>query len=393
MKALQVTAEWKPRDGYTPLKREIEDQRAMRGNLIYHNPVLELVDKRIPQCKDNEVLLKIGACGVCGSDTLFIGKDEEGYTHYSSHCKFPSTVGHEFCGEVVEVGKDVKTLKKGDIVSGENMNWCGECRYCRMGMFNQCERLEEIGFSLDGAFAEYMAVKEKHCYIVNDLMDVYHTKEKVFEAGALIEPMAVAYNGIFIRGGGFLPGGSVAVFGCGPVGLAAIALLRTSGASKIIALDLSEERLGLARSLGADHVLNPVQLSKEGVSSSDAILELTKGNGAALLAEVTEKQEITIPEMEKAMAVGGKIIQIGISSRPTVITSSHFQKKGASYYGTNGNAGHGIFGNVIELIAGGRIEISGIIANRSSLYNAVKAIEAAKGAKGGKYIVMPDKDK
>jgi len=387
MKAWQVSAEWKPRESYTPVEREVRDQRAMRGNLIFYNPELKMVDIPIRDLKDGEALLKVGATGVCGSDTLFLGKDEEGYTHYSSHCKFPCVIGHEFSGEIVAV-KNVKKLQVGDIVTGENMYWCGECDSCRMGMFNQCENLEEIGFSLNGGFAEYLIVKEKHSYKINDFSKIYQTKEKVFKAGALMEPTSVAYNGLFVRGGGFMPGGNVAVFGCGPVGLASAALLRAAGAAKVFAFDLSPGRLELAKSLGVDHTFNPVELVKQGSSPSQAILELTGGIGAALIAEATEKHNATIPEAEKALAIGGKIVQIGISTEKTAVSSSAFQKKGASYYGTNGNAGHGIFSSVIRLVSSGRIDLSKIITNTYSLDNTLEAIQAAKNAMSGKVMVV-----
>ena len=95
--------------------------------------------------------MKVGGAAVCGSDTMFLGSDEEDYTYYCGHCKLPVVIGHEFSGEIVKVGKNVKGFKAGDLVVAETMNWCGECAACRAGLFNQCENLEEIGFSLDGA--------------------------------------------------------------------------------------------------------------------------------------------------------------------------------------------------------------------------------------------------
>lgn len=116
------------------------------------------------------------------------------------------------------------------------MNWCGECSACRAGLFNQCENLEEIGFSLDGAFAEYLVAKEKFCFHVEDLVPVYGSKERALEVASMVEPTAVAYNGMFTRGGGFRPGGNVAVFGAGPIGLSRCRWQRRQGLQKLFLL-------------------------------------------------------------------------------------------------------------------------------------------------------------
>ncbi|HWQ77743.1 MAG TPA: scyllo-inosose 3-dehydrogenase [Anaerovoracaceae bacterium] len=385
MKALQYNAEWKPKEGYPLSQREIEDKRAMRGNLVFRNPSLQLTDIPLRDLEPGEALLKVGACGVCGSDTLFLGQDESGYTHYSSHCRFPVVIGHEFSGEVVEVNKTYD-LKVGDLVTGENMYWCGSCRACKRGLFNQCERLEEIGFTLNGAFAEYIIVRERNSYKLNSLSERYGSKRDILRVGCLIEPFAVVYNGMMLRAGGFQPGGHVLVYGCGPIGLAAIALARVSGASHIFAFDLVESRLKMAREFGADHAYNPLKL--DGASPHEVVMEYTNGDGVALAVECTEKHRVTIPEIEKSLAMGGKVVQIGISADNTDLSSSAFQKKGASYFGSNGNVGGG-FPNIINLLAAGRLEIQNLISNSFSLDDAIKAIETSKQGSGGKVIVEP----
>lgn len=391
MKALQAGGTWNPRKGYTPTKREIEDKRAVWGTQIFQNPTLELVEKPIPTIKEDEVLLKVGAAGVCGSDTMFLEADAEGYSKYGGHCKLPCVIGHEFSGEIVEIGSKVRDFKVGDLVTAETMNWCGECMACRMGMFNQCERLEEIGFSTDGGYAEYLVAKEKYCFHIDSLIDIYGTKERALEVGALIEPLAVAFNSIFTRGGGITPGDYVAVYGCGPIGLSAIMLTKAAGASKIIAFELKEARIKLAKEVGADAVYNPDELKKQGKTIKQVILEETGGIGAMAHIDAVENHSETLPDIEDSLAVGGKVIIIGIDNHKTAYMANKFQKKGVNITHGIGSAGHGIWYAVIRLIASRRIDPSKIISKCYSLDDAVVAIKEAKKANGGKFVVTPNR--
>ena len=391
MKALRANGTWQPKSGYVPAKREIEDKRAIWGNLIFKEPSIEFVEIPVPVPKPDEVLLKVGGVGVCGSDTAFTGKGEDGYSLYAGHCKLPCVIGHEFSGEIVETGKDVMDFKVGDIVTAETMNWCGKCRSCRMGMFNQCERLEEIGFTLNGGYAEYMIAKEKYCIDINVLLNVYGTKDKALEAGALIEPLAVAYNNIFTRGGGIRPGDNVAIFGCGPIGMSALLLSKVSGAATIIVFELIDERVQLAKELGADFAFNSNRLIEQGKTPTEVIMEITKGTGAMVQIEATEAHNETMPFIEDAISVGAKVIEIGIDSEKTDIMLGKFQKKGSFISTAIGSAGHGIWYAVIRLISSGRIDPAKMITKCYGLDNALTAIDEARQRKCGKIVVKPNK--
>lgn len=390
MKALQVSGTWKPKPGYEPTKREVEDQRAVSGDRIYYKPSIGFTEIPIPEPKEDEVLMRVGGVGVCGSDTAFLGQDEMEYSHYAGHCKFPCVIGHEFTGEIVKVGSQVTMFKEGDLVTAETMNWCGECEACRMGMYNQCENLEEIGFTLDGGYAEYLVAKEKFCFDISALVDIYGSKRKALQVGALIEPLAVAYNGIFVRGDGFRSGSDVVIFGAGPIGLSAITLVKTSGAGKIIVFEKSEPRMELAKKLGATHVYNIDTLIANNSSPSQQIRELTSGKGAGVFLEATEFQRFNIPEIEKALAVGAKIVQLGISPRTMEMDVEKLQLVGGSYHGTIGSAGHGIWQDVINLIAQGRIDPSEYMNPRIyTLDEALEAIKDAAKCTAGKNVVDP----
>ncbi len=390
MKALVAGGVWKPRPGYTPTDREVKDHRGLLGSNVFFNPTLKLEELPVPTPGDDEILLKVGGAAVCGSDTAFLGADEENYSRYAGHCKLPCVIGHEFSGEIAAVGKNVKTLKAGDLVVAETMNWCGECMACRAGLFNQCENLEEIGFSLNGAYAEYLVAKEKFCFKVDQLVDIYGDKKRALEVAAMVEPVAVAYNGVFTRGGGIQPGGHVVVFGAGPIGLSAISLLATSGAAKIIVFEPNEVRQGLAKEVGATDVLNPYELKDQGIKLADKVMELTGGVGVAMAVEATHDQRENIPAAVDMMMPGGTIVQIGISGDPVSFHAVYLQKKGINFKFAIGSSGHGTWPNVIRLIESRRIKPEKYLTRTYKLDDAVEAIERAAKANGGKFVVTPN---
>jgi threonine dehydrogenase-like Zn-dependent dehydrogenase len=387
MKGLVLTAQWDPRPDYHVSDWERRTGKAVTGSSVWRTPRLSLETLADPTLGANDVLLRPRACGVCGSDVHFYETDAQGYMLYPGLTKFPVVIGHEFSGEIIEVGSAVTELTPGDMVTCEEMIWCGECTPCRNGYPNQCLRLEEIGFTINGAQAEALAIGAKYCWKINALVERYGTKEKAYEAGALCEPTSVAYNAMFTRAEGFKPGGHVVVFGTGPIGFAAIALARAAGAAKILAFEVVPVRQELARKVGADVVLDPVQLERQGTKPRDAILELTAGEGAAMLVEAAGAPPRTIPEMEAAMAVGGKIVMIGRASERAPVYLEHFQTHAAQIFGAQGHSGYGNFPNVIRLMAGGRIDLTPVITSRFTLDQGVQAIEKATRREDGKVMI------
>ncbi|HEU5298079.1 MAG TPA: scyllo-inosose 3-dehydrogenase [bacterium] len=387
MKGLVLTAEWDPRPDYKVSEWERKTGKAVTGSSVWRSPRLSLESLAEPRVGPGLVLLKPKACGVCGSDVHFFETDDKGYMLYPGLTRFPVVIGHEFSGEIVEIGEGVTELRPGDMVTAEEMIWCGECTPCRNGYPNQCLRLEEIGFTIHGAQAEYLAIGAKYCWKINALVERYATKEKAYEAGALCEPTSVAYNAMFSRAGGIKPGGHVVVFGTGPIGFAAIALARAAGAAKIIAFEVSKMRQELARKVGADAVLDPVAMERQGTRPRDAIMELTDGEGAAMLVEAAGAPPRTIPEMEAAMAVGGKIVIIGRASERAPVYLEHFQTHAAQIYGAQGHSGYGNFPNVIRLMAAGRIDLTPIITSRFPLAQGVEAVKKATKREDGKIMI------
>lgn len=390
MKGLMLRGTWDPRTGYTPVSREKDDQRALSTKNVYRNSTLSLEEIPEPTLGENEVKIKVGACGICDSDIDFLNIDSNGYTSYVGHTKLPVVIGHEFAGEVVEVGAKVGKFKPGDLVTAETMNWCGECMPCRCGMFNQCDNLEELGFTLGGGMGEYMKAQEKYCLNINDFIGVYGDKNKAMEVGALVEPFAVAYNCMFSFAHGLKPGAYVAVFGAGPTGLASIMIASASGAAKVMVFDVSGKALDLAKKVGATDVFNLNELREKGISPSRAILDSTKGVGMHMGVECSSHCNENLPEMEKAMSVGGQIVQISHSGKATDFFGQHYQKKGASFHSSNGSSGHGNWEAVVRMISSGVIDPSKIIAGKFPLDQALDGLRKAGERSGGKYLITPN---
>ena len=389
MRGLVLHAEWKPRRGYVPSEVEVKTRKVKYGSRVWRNPQLRLEERPIPDIGSKEVLIRVKACGICGSDIHMYQHDEEGYMLYPGLTRFPCIIGHELSGVIERVGSDVKDLKVGDIVCAEEMWWCGECTPCRNGYPNQCENLEEMGFTLDGGFADYVAVNSKYCWKLNELIDAYGSEEKVYEAGSLVEPTSVAYNAMFVRAGGFKPGGYVVVWGAGPIGLAATALAKAAGASKVIVFEIMRERIELAKIMGAAYVFNPVELKEAGTNPFEKVLDITGGMGADLQVEAAGAPKKTLPEMERCLAIGGKITWIGRADVEAPIFMEHFQVRASQVYGSQGHSGYGTFMNVIRLMAAGKIDMTKIITRRYPLDKAVDALHQAMKKVDAKITIKP----
>jgi len=384
MKAFIANAEWQPRNSYKLSEDEKKRKRAVNGNMVWKNPGFEIRNVPVPETGDDEVLIRVKSCGICGSDTHVYKTDEEKYIIFSGLAKFPCILGHEFSGIVEKTGSLVKTLRVGDKVAVESIMWCGICNSCRGGAPNQCRNIELLGLSSDGALAEFAAVKERYCWKINEFEEIYPGDE-LFDVGALIEPVGCAYNGIFIAGGGFVPGAVVAVYGTGPIGLGAIALARAAGASCIIAFDRVDERLNIASQMGADHVFNVEKMVKG--EASQRVMELTDGFGADVQVEAAGAAPLTVPEMEKSMSLNGKIIYLGRAACSTPVNLDLFVSGANSLIGSRGHSGYGIYPNIIRLIASGRLKVEKMVTSRYPFDRVMEALELSSHCTDGKIII------
>jgi threonine dehydrogenase-like Zn-dependent dehydrogenase len=388
MKVLVAEGEWQPRPGYRISPQEIQRQRALSGSQVWRHPRFFFKERPTPAINDDEALIRVQAVGICGSDTHVYETDRDGYIIYSGLVKLPCVLGHEFSGVVEKTGKWVSELAPGDPVAMESIQWCGYCTPCRSGAPNQCQNIELLGLSTDGALAEFAVIKTKYCWKLNGLRDRF-SESDIFEIGALLEPFGCAYNGLFISGGGLKPGDTVAVHGAGPIGLAAVALARLSGASRIIVFDRLEGRLELAKILGADFVF---LVEPEGslIPASERILELTGEIGADLQIEAAGDAPATIPEIERSTAPNGRIIYLGRAQRSTLMSLDGLVSGAQKIVGARGHSGYGIFPNIIRLIAAGRLDPRPMITARFPFKEALVALERSSARIDGKILVtMP----
>ena len=192
------------------------------------------------------------------------------------------------------------------MVTAEEMIWCGYCTPCRNGYPNHCQNLEEIGFTIPGSVCRVSVDRAKFVLEAQRDRRSVRLEGKACEAGSVVEPTTVAYNGIFIRAGGFRPGSLRGCLRRGPIGLASVALCNTSGAGIVVAFEVSPNRREIAKKLGADYVYDPRE-----VVPSQVLMELSKGEGFDMMVEAAGTPAKTLPEMEKALAISGKIVQIG----------------------------------------------------------------------------------
>jgi scyllo-inosose 3-dehydrogenase len=385
VKAIVVDAEWAPRAG-TKLAPELEARHwAVYANEVWRNPSLSLTTVPDPEGPGpHEVILKVAACGICGSDVHMFETDDDGYMLLPYHLRCPVVTGHEISGTVVAIGSEVRNFKEGDLVAAEEIQWCGRCTPCRGGYWNQCQNVEDLGFTIDGGFAEYLRVDAKHCWSLNKVAERYGSSELALDVGAMSEPISVTYEGMFTRAGGFKPGSAVAVFGAGPIGLAAVALAQAGGASSIFCFETLPGRRALAEKVGATHALDPRE-----VDPVDAVAEVTAGQGVAMAVECTGNFGAVMRPIEGVLAVGGKVAIIGMDARPAELRFIDYQLKAASVYGSLGHCGSWDFPNVIALMASGRIDMEHAITRRHPLESLVDAIEETKNRGDGKVLVKP----
>ena len=217
------------------------------------------------------------------------------------------------------------------------------------------------------------------------MLERYGDKNTALEVGSMTEPVSVAYEGMFTRAGGFLPGGAVAVFGGGPIGLAATALAKAAGASKVFAFEPLKERRELCEKLGATHGVDPTE-----VDVGEYIAEETKGDGVSMAVECTGNFPAVMKSIEGAIGIGGKVAVVGMDGRPAQLNFIDHQLKAASTYGTVGHSGSWDFPNVIKLMASGQIDMHHAITRRFPLEELVIAIDETKTRVDGKILVKSE---
>lgn len=387
--AAVLEADFNPRPSYVLSRREAETRRIVNGSRVWRTPEIKLKEIETPRIGRGQVLVRLGAVGICGSDLHMVERDTEGYMLYPGLTRLPVVPGHEFSGVVDSVGEGVEGLRTGDLVVVEEMWYCGRCDACRTSYFNQCYNLEEMGFTVNGGMEEYMVADARFVWKINGFLDVYGTEEKALEAGSLVEPLCVNYNAIFVRVGNYRPGCNAVVWGAGPIGLGAIALLKAAGAAKIIVFEPVEDRRAAAKRIGATHIFDPVELESKGIRPYEKILEVTDGAGVDLHVEAAGKPSRILPEVERSLAVGGSVVWIGRADEEAAVWLEYFQTRASQIYGSQGHAGNAVFPRVIRMIENGRLDPTPMITARFRLEEAIKAFQALKERVHIKVTIKP----
>ena len=263
---------------------------------IRTEPGLDLVEIPIPEIQPDEVLLKVEATAICGSDLHFYNWD----AYAQKRIKPPLTVGHEFAGEIVQAGKAVKHYRVGEYVTADSHIACGNCAVCKIGLQHICQNMKIFGNDVDGSFAEYIAVPEGSLWRLS--------RDIPSEIGAIMEPLGGAVQATLIAP---VTARSVVVFGDGPIGLFAAGVASVAGASKVSLVGIVPSRLEVARKLGANAVYNALEDSH----IVEKLLDETNGLGVDVVIEMSGAHSA----LKDAFAVvrkGGRVTLFGISPAP-----------------------------------------------------------------------------
>ena len=333
-------------------------------------PGMVLRDVPKPTCGPDDVLIRVHYAGVCGTDLHIWEWD----AWASARLKPPLTIGHEFAGEVAELGRNAGAsglLAQGDLVTAEGHVVCGHCLQCRLGEGHLCRRTSIIGVDRDGAFADYIAMPASNVMKLGGIPA---------EVGAIMDPTGNAVHTVLE--GGMAAGSRVLVIGCGPIGCFAVGVARAVGASIVIASDLNPTRLELARAMGAHVTLDP---TKEDVPAR--VRELTDGDGADLVCEMSG-HPAGHAQAFAAARLGGRVNMLGTPSRTTDVDFARdVIFKGLTLYGVTGRRMYDTWDVMLRLIRSGQLDPRPVITHRFPLDRMADAIRVIKEGQAGKVIL------
>src|SRR5262245_10592550 len=381
MKAFVLDATWDPKGDYEPSATELATRKAVVGSSVWRHPRADFANLDTPDPGPDDVIIQLRRVGFCGSDLHFFETDTDGYIRYPGLTRFPVVLGHELAGDIVGVGSHVSGLRVGEAVTIEDMVRCGRCYPCRIDQPNHCENLDEIGFSRDGGFAEYVRVPARNCWSLSPLRSSVGDAA-VYDSGAMVEPFTVVYNAIVHAAGGIKPGAFAVVHGGGPIGLASVALLRAAGAAQVIVFEVVEARRQLALAMGADRAYDP-----RTTAADDVVMSETGGFGADLQIEAAGAFMHTLPMMERVAALQGTLLVIGRDAAHVSIFPEPLQVKRARLVLAKGNAGHGTYPNVLRLMASGRLDPRPMITAKYAFADIATALHASRARGHGKILV------
>lgn len=331
-----------------------------------HNLVIKNIEK--PNIKEDEVVIKVMACGICGTDVHIFNGDEG-----AAATPFGTVLGHEFSGEIVEKGNKVTKYKIGDRVCVDPNKLCGHCYYCKKAIGHFCENIIGIGTTVNGGFAQYCVVPQTQLYKFLETTS--------YEEAAMAEPVACCIHGIDLCN--IKIDDNVLVIGCGMIGLIMIQLAKLYGASKVVAIDVDDNKCKQAINVGADLSINSLKSEVENELKINNITNITK------VIECVGK----IETMEQAIHLASKkaiVMLFGLTSPNDVLPIKPFEvfKKEleikASYINPYTQE------RAIELIDSKRIDVSSMIYKISSLEELPNILADKQLLRKGKHIINPN---
>ena len=302
---------------------------------------LEIVDLPVPEPSPGEVLIRVAACGICGSDV-------HGYDGSSGRRIPPIVMGHEAAGTVAALGAGVAGYSVGDRVTFDSTVYCGQCVYCQRGDINLCDNRQVIGVSCGdyrryGAFAEYVAVPQRILYHLPDNLS--------FAEAAMLEAASVALHAVRVS---LVKGGeSALVIGAGMIGLLTMQAAKALGCARVLVSDVDVSRLSLAKRFGADEVLHA-----PGADLAAQVLKLTQGRGVDLAYEAVGRSE-TVNVAIDCTQKGGTVTLIGNIQPEVTLPLQKVVTRQLRLQGSCASAGE--YPQAIDLIAGGKIEVGSLI--------------------------------
>ncbi len=334
-------------------------------------PGFEMTERPEPEAGPGEVKIRVLRTGICGTD-LHIHR-WDGWAQGAIHP--PLIPGHEFCGEVVDLGEGVQDVRLGDFVSGEGHIVCGTCRNCRAGRRHLCIRTSSIGVDRDGAFAEFVVIPETNVWVHKKRLDDASGVD--LDIGAIFDPFG---NAVHTALSFPLVGEDVLITGAGPIGLMAAAVARKVGARFVVITDVSEPRLALARQLGVDLAVNVADTQ---VSQAQAELGMVEGFDVAM---EMSGNPAALPEIIANLNHGGRIAMLGLPSQPIQIDWAKVVSHMITIRGIYGREMFETWYAMSSLLRSG-LDISPVITDRFPASQWQAGFDAAAHGTGGKVVL------
>lgn len=324
-----------------------------------------MTESEIPKCGHNDVLIKIKKTAICGTDMHIYHWDEWA----QNTIPVPMTVGHEFVGEIAEIGPEVSGFSLGDRVSGEGHITCGHCRNCRAGRRHLCRETVGVGVNRTGAFAEYLVIPASNAFKIPDGVSD--------DMASILDPFG---NAVHTALSFDLVGEDVLITGAGPIGAMAAAICRHVGARNVVITDINDYRLSLAKELGATRTVN---VSKESLSDVMKDLGMTEGFDVGL--EMSGNGQ-ALNGMLEVLNHGGNIAMLGIPSKDTVIDWNQVIFKGLNIKGIYGREMFETWYKMVAMLQSG-LDISPIITHHFNINDFQAGFDAMASGKSGKIIL------